>query len=112
MELPSKNIVVDQLQLIDSKELAALANIGLQSVRQAASDKTGKRIKLPTITRVGGLVRFRMDHVKIWLDEAAGTGQAHPSPAQARIDCGQNELKRKRGRPRNNAIVSVARGAA
>ena len=112
MELISNDFAVAQLQLIDSKQLAALAGIGLQSIRQAASDKTGKRIKLPVITRVGGLVRFRIDHVKQWLDEAAGTGLAHPSLAQARIDCGQTELKRKRGRPRNNAIVSVARGAA
>ena len=91
---------MDHLQLIDSKQLAALAGISLQSVRQAASDKTGKRIKLPTITRVGGLVRFRADHVKEWLDQAAGIATASNEQKPQLLVLG-------RGRPRKTATKNA-----
>ena len=64
---------MDDLKCINVKDLAKLTGLGQKSIRQAISDKSNSRkLKLPRITRLGSCVRFRMDHVREWLDERAG----------------------------------------
>ena len=63
---------MDDLKCINVKDLAKLTGLGQQSNRQAISDKSNSRkLSLPKINRLGSCVRFRMDHVREWLDERA-----------------------------------------
>ena len=62
---------MDDLKCISAKDLSVLTGLGLQSIRQAVTDDS-RKLKLPKVTRLGSSIRFRMDHVREWLDEQAG----------------------------------------
>ena len=98
---------MDDLKCINIRELALLTGLGYQSIRQAVSDKTtSRKLKLPTITRLGGSVRFRMDHVRAWLNERAGIDSASGEVTKSLFE--MPSVRRKAGRPRKVAALRDA----
>lgn len=99
---------MDDLKCINVKGLAALTGLGQQSIRQAISDKTGSRkLKLPQITRLGASVRFRMDHVRTWLNSNGGQTGPSDTPSVDPLPTVESR-KPMRGRPRKVAASGSA----
>lgn len=107
---------MDDLKCINVKDLALLTGLGQQSIRQAISDKSDSRkLKLPKITRFGVSIRFRMDHVKEWLDERAGIAPRAIDTStvqQTAIAASHSSCPKRPGRPRKSAPVLVHGAAA
>lgn len=94
---------IEPLRLYTIKQLADLTGLSERTLYVGSRDETGNRMKTPTVTRLGAHIRFRGDHIRAWLDNAAGIEVADPGAIAP--------TKRGRGRPRNSASQQAG-GAA
>jgi predicted DNA-binding transcriptional regulator AlpA len=81
-------------QLYTPEFVANLAGIHKQTVYQ--SIKGTRIVPLPTVTRLGRLIRFRGAHILVWLDLMAGITS---EPSYTRETPVQSQQPKKRGRP-------------
>jgi predicted DNA-binding transcriptional regulator AlpA len=86
---------LEPLRLYTIKQLADLTGLSERTLYIGSRDETGNRMKTPTVTRLGTHIRFRGDHIRAWLDEAAGIEATEPVAIEP--------TKRGRGRPRKTA---------
>lgn len=81
-------------QLYSPEYVANLAGIHKQTVYQSL--KGTRIVPLPTVTRLGRLIRFRGAHILAWLDLMAGIT---PEPSHTQESPVQSQQPKKRGRP-------------
>lgn len=91
------------LQLISIDELVKLSGVSESSIRKACSGHGKGKVTVPQITRIGAQIRFRVDHVKQWLDSLCSL-QEHTKfssgPEIASSNTNSEQVRRP-GRPRN-----------
>lgn len=66
-------VLTDELVFLDIPQLAQLIGISKANISKAVSGLGRGVLTIPTVTRFGGSIRFRLDHVKEWIDKQAIT---------------------------------------
>lgn len=92
LSLPCARISHDQLY--SPEYVAKLVGVHKQTVYQ--SIKGTRIVPLPTVTRLGRLIRFRGAHILAWLDLMAGIV---PEPSHVSEPITRAENTKRRGRP-------------
>lgn len=100
VKYPKHPYSTQSLQLIDTVALSKLSGISESSIRKACGGFGKGKVTVPRITRIGALIRFRLDHVQEWLDSLSGIDSKLERHALCQIDQ-DPESKRRTGRPRN-----------
>lgn len=92
-------ILTDDLVFLDIPQLAQLIGISTGNISKAVSGLGRGVLTIPTVTKFGGSIRFRLDHVKEWIEKQAKTTEStiEQSPRKRRKGPGRPPNKKREG---------------